>query len=321
VRVSSAYHWAVYLRESPDIELIKLPHQLDLWAKYDEERFAADLEQLKTLDWFITHLAELSNHPTLIVHVNRDFEIHAMFWDYRNFEDIGPVFVLKKRTGDPEAKTFYEIFDDQDFEAYHREHLLPPSQRFIRQLGEHTERVTLLGYEYEELPGDDHGWITYHWAAESTMLGDYTVVDRLTTYDERNSWQNNHMPAYGVHRTVDWEPGQVIRESWPVVAAAEPYNWQAPFRPLGGPYRRGDLMPVNLWIDLATFGEGGVITGRMEPAQPESDELIRDGEWRSEFETRDGYVFSKDDLIRVGRFFIPIHWSARVPDDGRPITD
>ena len=90
---------------------------------------------------------------------------------------------------------------------------------------------------------------------------------------------------------------------------------------MGGPYRRGDFMPGNLWIDLATFGEGGELTGRMEPAHDHTDTFIRDGEWKNKHTTRDGYVFSKDGLMRVGRFFLPVHWSARVPDDGRPIAD
>ena len=59
----------------------------------------------------------------------------------------------------------------------------------------------------------------------------------------------------------------------------------------------------------------------MEPVPPKTDTPIRAGEWLTEIKTRDGYVFSKDGMLRVGRFFIPIHWSARVADDGRPIAD
>ena len=34
------------------------------------------------------------------------------------------------------------------------------------------ERVDFLGFQYETLPGDDHGWITYHWACRSPLYGD-----------------------------------------------------------------------------------------------------------------------------------------------------
>ena len=321
VKVSSAYHWAVYLRESSDVELLKLPHHLDHWKRYTPEERQESFEAIAELDFFITHLAVLSSpdHRDLMIEVNRDFEVYAMLWDQAVFEHIGPVFVLQKRTGKPGAKTFYERIEGQDPEAYRRSLHLPPPMRFVRRLGEHLEDVELLGWEFEELRGHGHGWITYHWYCRSDLIGSYTVVDRLTTFDERNSWQNNHAPAYGVYPTEDWEPGWIVRESWPVVAAANPYDWKSPFRPMGGPYRRADLMPANLWIDLATFGEEGEVTGRMEPARRDEDEPMRRGEEAEVRRTRDGVTFSKDDLVRVGRMFLPVHESSHVPDDGRPL--
>ena len=38
-------------------------------------------------------------------------------------------------------------------------------------------------------------------------------VDRLTTFDERNSWGNKHAPCHGVRRTPSWEVGRVYHES------------------------------------------------------------------------------------------------------------
>lgn len=321
IKASSAYHWAVYLRESEDVELIKLPHHLDHWKHYTPEERQASFEAIAELDFFITHLAVLSSpeHRDLMENVNRDFEVHAMLWDQEVFEHIGPVFVLRKRTGNPDAKTFYDVIEGRTPEEYRRDLLLPPGMRFVRRLGDHLEEIDLLGWEIEELPGHGHVWITYHWYCRADIIGDYTIVDRLTTFDERNSWQNNHGPAYGVHKTSTWEPGWILRESWPVVAAANPYDWKSPFRPMGGPYRRGDLMPANLWIDLATFGAEGQITGRMEPARTGEAEPMRRGEEATVLRTTDGTTFSKDDLVRVGRMFLPVHASSRVPDDGRPL--
>ena len=329
LRVSSAYHWAVYLRESEDVELVKLPHHLDHWTNYDPVERHKTFAALDQLDFFITHLAVLSNpaHRDLMEFVNGHFEVHAMLWDQEVFEHIGPVFVLQRRTGDEGAKTFYEVIEDVDPELYRRERHLPPPVHFVRRLGQHVERITLLGWEFDELLGDDHGWITYHWYCASEIRGNYTVIDRLTTFDERHSWQNNHAPAYGVLPTSKWTPGSVVRESWPVVAASDPYDWKAPFRPMGGPYRRGDLMPANLWIDLATFGAGDpaagepeiVITGRMEPAAHGASEPLRRGLLADVLRTPDGATFSKDDLVRVGRLFLPVHDSARLTDDGSPV--
>ena len=89
---------------------------------------------------------------------------------------------------------------------------------------------------------------------------------------------------------------------------------------MGGPYRRGDLLPATLWIDLATFGADGVVTGRMEPARSGADSPVRTGELMGA-RTADGFAFSVDDLVRVGSFFLPVHERARVADDGRSIPN
>ncbi len=316
-RVASAYHWAVYLREDEGAQLIKLPKHLDHWEKYDAQERAQDLAAIASMDYFITHLAVLSSRPELMAAVNRDFELQALLWDRDVFEDIGAVCVLKRRSGDPRARTFFDITRGESAEAYARRHHFEAPQRFVRRLGQHLELITLLGWTFEELPGDDHGWITYHWHCGSEIRGDYTVVDRLTTFDERNTWQNDHAPAYGVARTHTWQPGDIVRESWPVIAAADPYNWRTPYRPMGGPYRRGDLMPANLWMALFTFGADGAVTGRMHPARAGSDEPMLDAPVEEAMWTPDGYRFSKDGLIRVGRFLLPVHESARLADDGR----
>ena len=324
VKVASAYHWAVYLQESPDLELVKLPHHMDYWLKYDEGQKRETLNAIAEMDWFITHLAVLSNHPDVMHAVNRDFAVHAMLWDHRMFEDIGPVFVLQKRTGAAGERTFFEVFEDEDPEAYRRRHHLPPATRFVRRLvlesGEHVERITLLGWELEQLPGDGHSWMTYHWYCENPVIADYTIVPRLTAHDGRNSWQDNHAPAYGVYRTPSWKPGWIVRESWPVVAAVAPYDWQSPYRPIGGEYRRGELVPVDLWMGLATYGADGAVTGRMLTAGADGAP-IREGELAGALRTPDGTVFSKDDLVRVGRLLMPVHPTARVPDDGEPLAE
>ena len=321
-KVAAAYHWAVYLRAGPDIELIKLPHHLSLWADYDERERQESIEALLDKDWFIVHLPVLTTHPDLMKAVNAAYSVHAMLWDHEDFEEIGPVFVLR-RGRPPGSRSFFDVSQPVDPAAYRREHLLPPATHFVREfpgLGK-TEDVSLLGWEYELLPGDGHGWITYHWYCGADLIADYTIVDRLTTFDERNSWNNNHAPCYGVERTPDWQVGRVYRESWPVVAAAEPYNWRARYRPMGGAYRRGDLMPATLWMDLATFGEGGLITGRMQPTRPGESTPVRRGELAQVRETPEGMRFSKDDLVQVGQLFLPVHATARVPDDGRPIPE
>lgn len=311
VRVSSAYHWAVYLRETRDIELIKFHQIFDDWGDlslFQRERVLSNLEDL---DWFIVHLPVLANHPDLLARVNRLFEVYTMFWDREFFEDTGPIFVLRARTGSSDARTFFQVFVDADPDAYRgRNHLTHPID-FARDTPRGEERITLLGWKYEPLPGDRYGWITYHWYCHDRIKTDFTIVDRLTSFDERNSWQNNHLPAYGVFPTTRWKPGWIIRESWPVVAATDPFHWDAPYRPMGGAYRRGDLIPAFLWIEIVKFGQDGTRIARLEPVLDPSLAA------RSPTSSR----FSKDGLLLVGRFHLPVHPTAHLRDDGRPVPD
>jgi hypothetical protein len=339
-RVASAYHWAVFLRGGRDVELTKLPWQLDDWSKYEPKQRQDDLLAISQVDWLLVHLPVLTNYPDLMNAVNAYFQVVGYFWNHRDFEDIGPVFVLERRRSTAPARSFFEVHDGIDPETFAAERGLGEPVHFVRRMilpdpassepRAVLERVDFLGFQYETLPGDDHGWITYHWACRSPLYGDYTIVDRLTTPDERSSWQNDHPPAYGVHPTQSsreggWQAGWIVSESWPVVAAAEPYEWDRPYRPMGGDWRRGDLLPASLWIELATFGpdpahpEQARVTGSMEPAREGEDVPIRRGPEAGVRRTSDGWCFSSDGLVRVGRFFLPVHPGARLPDNGRPV--
>jgi len=322
IKATCAYHWAVFLREGPDVELVKLPHHLPEWMTYGPPAKELTLQRLEEMDFFITHLPVLTTNPSLMAAVNEAFQVEALLWDHTDYEEIGPVFVLRRRTGDQEAPTFFEVIEDVDPEDYRREHLLGQETHFVRWFEgwQHLERIQLLGWEYRSLEGDGHGWITYHWHCASEIKADYTLVDRITTVDERYAWQNNHAPLYGLHRTDTWRPGTVYRESWPLVAAQDPYDSTQRYRPLGGPYRRGDLMLAFLWMSLVTFDEHGEITGRMEAARPGEDRPMRRDGLEDE-RLVEGVHFSKDGMVRSGHFFLPVHASAHVPDDGRPIPD
>jgi len=348
VAVTSAYHWAVYLREGSDIELRKLPHQMTNWASYDDAQKFAVFDGLRQQEWLIVHQPVLTNHPELMHRVNAWFQIEALFWDREDFEDIGPIFVMKRKLDEsfsPDRRTFFEILRDGSEEEARqicRQHGRADPIRLIRP--QHKEELWFLGFDYEGLPGDGHGWITYYFYAPTRMLADYELVARLTTFDERHAWQNNAPFLYQVFPCSTWGPGTIVRESWPVVAAEEPYDWSAPYRPMGGAYRRGDCMPAFLWIDVATFHlvcehcaepllpghscdgverspEEGTkeISGRMVRARWGADAPLRRGELVGIRRSEEGWRWSADDLIEVGRFFLPVHEDARVPDDGRPI--
>jgi len=319
-RASAAYHWAMYLRESPQVESVKLPHNLDQWRSYDDEQRAEDYETLETLDWFLLHLPVLHLDPALTDFLNAHFAVHAALFHRDVARNLGPVFVLRRRMGGADERTFYEVRNDADPDAWAASHaLLGRRARFRRVLEDgHIERLLFLGFEYATLPGDDFGWISYHWFAESDLRHDYTVVDRITSSDEREAWQNNHRGANGAYPTFAWRAGTLVRESFLVVPAYEPFRPGGYGRYLGGPWRRGDRIPVKLWIEIAEFGADGRRLARMEPWQPDEDGPIGDP-GPPPAATPDGWELSVDGLLRVGGLLLPVHPDASVPDDGRPI--
>src|SRR5262249_5358245 len=94
LRVGSAYNWAVYMPESPLVELVKLPHQLNEWQRYDAAQKAEDLASIEELDLFLTHQPILTNHLDLMEWVNAHFAVAGVLFDPTCHEDLGPIYVL-----------------------------------------------------------------------------------------------------------------------------------------------------------------------------------------------------------------------------------
>lgn len=349
MRVASAYHWAVFMREGPGVAVTKLPHQLDGWQYLSAAERRADLFTLLEQDWLILHEPVLRNpdHGDLLRVVGRHYVVEAVLWDRDAYEDLGPILIMR-REHDGErnlhSRTLYDVTLGADVERYSERRDFETPMRLVRpELG---EDIWCLGFEYETLPPHGHGWITYHfYNAGERPKADYLVIDRLTTFDQRNSWQNNHPPAWGVHPTNTWEPGSIVRESSIVVACAEPYKWRSPYLPMGGAYRRGDLIPAHLWLDFVTqywrckaCGEPlnspaccpeiearpteeatKEISGRLERARFGAPGPLRRGPLEGILRSPEGWQFSQDDLNRWGSFFMPVHEDAKAADDGRPI--
>ena len=338
-KVTSAYHWAAFLRESRDLELVKLPHHLDSWERYGNDERGETVVALLEMDWFLVHLPILFQFHELTRYVALNFEVVDVLWDRRYFENMGPLLILERSRDPAHGRLLYRIQEEGDQEGFRRERGLPPPIHLVRDVEltdestgrtvTHREAIDFLGAEYEVLPSG-HGWVTYHFAPLSELLADYMVIDRLTTPGTPAFWQNDHWPTWGVHPTRSsrprgWQPGWIISESWPVIAAERPYAWQEPFRPLGGEWRRGDLAPADLWLGLSTAAwrtepEGAPVAypGRLEPASsPVAAPLV-------EPEMTDGpstWRFSQDRLLQVARFLIAVHPLARAADDGRPLSE
>ncbi|MDP6538696.1 MAG: hypothetical protein QF410_04030 [Planctomycetota bacterium] len=324
--VTSAYHWAVAFREGGDVELFKLPHHLDQWKHLEQERRAEVVDHLGSMDWLLLHGGILEQERSLFEAIRTRFGVADYFWNPEADAELGPVYVLATPDAYPDARELVEVDSSgPDPTGYRRslqlDRALPMPLDFVGRSspgGPFDRRLTLLGWRYETLPASGNGWITYHWTTPTGLDNDYTVVDRVTAAEGKHAWQNNHGGGWGFFPTHEWEPGWVVRESYPILAGEEPFSED--FVPLGGPYRRGDRIPVTLWMTVAVYGEGQTFAVRLRPAEWEAPEAI---DWEDAqlmpgncVLSAEGFLQSPDDLVRVGPFTIPVHDRFRWPDDG-----
>lgn len=318
IRVACAYHWSVFLRESGDVHLIKLPKHLDHWFRYTEEEQLADLEAIASLDWFITHLPILTERPRLMEAVNRDFAVRGVFYDRREFDGLGPVYVLARRTGEPGERTLYDVrpgLTRSEFRSRRAPWRALAFDPLDGAADPPTRRMELLGFDYDRVEGDDLGWVTYHWAGGG-LDRNYTILDRITSPSGRHAWQNNHQPAYGMLPTSTWpdDPAAdwVLSESYLVVPEADPYRPDGPDRLIGGAYLRGDRIPADLWFQLALpDGSGGFEVG-LRPVRPADGKPVEEIAPPGHAPSPAGYRTSPDGFTWVGAFTLPVREGDRL---------
>jgi hypothetical protein len=300
-RAACTFHWAVLLRESEDVELVKLPVHVDHWDSYAEDAREATLAAIEGLDWLIAHLPALTEHPELMQLVARDF---AAFYDRREAGDFGPVLVFRRRAGELGELVLYETRQAPDPAAWAAERGLSRPLAFARE-GE----LLLLGTEFDRLPGDGHGWLTYHWFG-ARLERDVTIVDRITSPGSTLSWHNNHRPAYGLLPMSSWPlaraGGWILSEGYLVVPEADPYRPEGPERFIGGEYMRGDLVPGDLWIDVGTLTPDGEVLERLEALRTADGAAVGALAPPLAPATPDGWRTSHDGMTRVTSFLIPI---------------
>lgn len=323
LRLACAYHWGVMLRESKLVELVKLPHQLDGWPRFTAEMRAKDLAAIAELDWFIAHLPVLQEHPELMAAVNRDFEIEAVLYDRFSFQGLGPLYVMHRRVGEPDAPTFWDVETELSLDEYRARHGLGETRYvFKKPRPDGTwQELRLLGFDWRPIDGSGYGWITYHWAGGPFEGEDYTIIDRVTGRHTKNVWQNDHRPAYGVLPTTDWAPGTILREGYVLVPEAEPFAEDGPTRPLGADYRRGDAMPASLWIKVVGYddSEPPLEVTRLVPFPAEGELAVEQLTRPEAFPTFAGHAINDELMARVGRFLIAIQPRYRWTDPDTPV--
>lgn len=331
-RIGFAYPWAVFLRVgggySLDQSLVNLTTWADVRPRPEGEdpneaflkREAQEAEQrdevrawLDGLDGLVTHLPEISRSAALLDEVSRRFSIEAAFYDPETQSGLGPVYVLKRVVEeDSEGRRFVRTPSDSAGSSEPG-----PGSRIRFGFQDGTPAIELVDWSLEPLPGG-WSWLRYRWRGLAEMELDYRIADRLKAPDSVHSFQNNHDPAYGSRPTSTWNVGDVFEEGYLVVPGEEPFRPGSGFRPLGGPYRRGQVIPVSLWL------EWSVRDGDPDPSQ----RLVPlvEGAVASTFPPevlwqRHGRQLSADSLWLIGRAWLGVHRDAWVPDDGRPVAE
>ncbi len=315
VRVACDYNWAVFQRESPLLELVKLPSQMSLWNSKSLTRARKQelLSVLPDFDLLVLHRPVLTTNPDLCEWISLHFQVCGALFDRNTYErSLGPILVLSRRRGTADENLLFEI----EHEA--RPEGLAQGVSFARPDG--SEELDLLGFEYRTLPPEGLGWISYQWYSPTGLRTHWTLLDRLTAPDEHDAWQNNHAPAWGTLASERWPARTRVSEGYLVVPAADPFDFEKPYRPLGAGYRGGDLIPLRLWMRIVRYDEGALergIPSVLESLAPRlrspKDPLTPNGDGTSQ--SPDGTQWGGDSMLHIGNFFIPVPPASRLGED------
>lgn len=333
-RTAAAYAWAIFRRGNDKSVMLKFPWPLDNWANLDEGQRRTVLQELDQLDWLLVHGSVLKMDAQLTAAINQRFEVANSFWDPRTTHEIADIRVFRKlRPGSSESnsktKHLWKLTRGVSPEDYRRALNLDaemPSPALM--IGEgpqgQAERLMLLGYEVVPLGNAGFSWLTCHWYTDTGFFRDYRLATRVSTLMCPWSWNSNDIPAHGAMPATQWEAGTILQEGHLLVPGAQPFLPDK-FKPIGGSYRRGSLLPALLWVRMES-PPPRQMDHVLRPADWQTGELLRPDIGQVAMEeagvrTPLGYIMSGDGLLRVGRFLLPVHERMSWPDDGSPGPD
>jgi hypothetical protein len=116
-----------------------------------------------------------------------------------------------------------------------------------------------------------------------------------------------------------WEANTVLREGYLVVAEADPFRPGDQYLDLGGGFRRGDLLPLTLWIDVVRLDEAGAVAERLPALDPRTGERVDELAWSLDLATSSGATTSADGMTRAASLFVPVPQAGRLSDDGKAV--
>ena len=281
-RVACAYHWAVFLRESPEVELVKLPWQLDGWPKLEPEKRAEDFAAIDRLDLFVAHLPLLAGTGDLVEFLAPRFQVVAAVYDPEiDLARFGPILVFEKRAGRAGENVLFATGPSTG----------APAALHFSARGPGGDALDLVGWRYAQLPPQSLGWLELSWRSERGLSRDFVLDRRITCPDDAFGWQQNGPPAFGLRPMTAWKPGETLAEGTLVVPATDPYDVGKKLRPLGEAFRAKGAAPASLWLRVESDGA-------------------------SALEAQNGPDRTDDGFVRVARFDLPL--VERLPPAERP---
>lgn len=307
LRVASAWHWAVFLREAANVELIKLPHHLDGWELYDEAERAEDMTALADIDAFITHLGVLMPRPELFALFAREFEVAGAFFDHERYQGLGPILVFVRPAAGAERDAV--LLDESvaaNVDDFRARHGLGTGRLLVQAESEHApDRLRLLGVDLQELPGDGHYWLTWNWLVEARLTENYLLYAEVGVRGESARSTYTRQLAHGISPSSTWAPGTIVRDGWLLILAQGVLGNATPWTPLGADRDPTQGLPLEVWAQLGTEHPTLGFLHALLPARPGAEVPYEPAERAADGRTPDGEIFDPRGYLRVQEFLVP----------------
>jgi hypothetical protein len=305
MRAASAWHWAVFLRESADVDLIKLPHHLDSWEDYDEAERAADFATLADVDAFISHAGVLMARPELFELFAREFEVAGLFFDHELYRGLGPILVfVRPRAGEARDAVLFDEVSDSDVSDHRSRYGFDETDGALLVQAAHEnapDRLRLLGTELTPLPGDGHYWLTWHWLVEAPLTENYMLFEELGAPEAAQRWDFTRPLGHGIAPSSKWEPGTIVRDGWMVILAHRALDTSVPWTPLFDEPSSA-ARQLELWAQLGTLHPEQGFLNSMLPAQPGEVHPFEPADRNADGRTPDGRQFDERGYFQVTDF-------------------
>lgn len=286
-KVASSYHWAVLFRTPAGWELEKLPFQLDAAAaRGNPELMEKSLARMGAQDALLMHSSLLSAPwaAGIVERLSRDFHVAAAFWDRGVDTGTGAVLVFTRQVPGGTRRRIVRGASPT-----------PPRPvggvRLERPLGPERELMSLDDLRVSRLPGDGLYWVEVDIAQRGEVVrGGYALGLRVSDASGQRGYTSYRRPDWGRGDVRSWPQGSTWTEGFLLAPDQGPLSLQDPFEAV----RPGER--AHLWFDMATLDadpEGRrVITGRLEPIDPDGVHAERDDVPPGGRASDDGWRFS-----------------------------